>query len=84
MTEHEIGQALEKYEEELNEMPNDELIGDEQLQAMRDAEIDWRLDEYQGELEEMPDDELLDLETIREEIITELVEKKAQELESPE
>jgi len=82
MTQQEIEKALEQYEKELHAMPDEELIGEERLMGFRDAEIDWRVDEYQADLEETPDDELLDLETIREEIIAELLDQRAEELES--
>lgn len=82
MTEHESEKALEQYEQELNEMPDDELIGEERLQALREAEIEWCLDAFQADLEDMPDDELLDLEQIREDVIAELLEQRAEELES--
>jgi hypothetical protein len=82
MTKEQIEQALEKYEEELNELPDDELIGEERLRSLREDEIEAQLDAYRDYLGEMPDDELLDLERISEEIIAELVDKRAEELES--
>jgi len=84
MTEQEIEKQLEQYEEELNAMPDDELIGEERLQALREDEIVAQLDAYREDLEDMPDDELLDLERIREEIIEELLDQRAEELEQQE
>ncbi len=84
MTKQNIDKQLEQYEEELNNLSDDELIGEERLQALREDEIESRLDGYAYELGEMPDDEILNLEGIREEIIAELVDQRAEELESQE
>lgn len=84
MTEQEIAKALEQYEQQTNALPDDELIGEERLQALRESEIEDRLDSYAFDLEEMPDDELLDLETIREEIMEVLLDQRKKELEQQE
>jgi hypothetical protein len=53
-----IEKMVEAYEGQLQELPDEELIGESVLDALRDEAIERRLEEYREKLETMHDQEL--------------------------
>jgi hypothetical protein len=53
-----IEQMVEAYEAQLNDLSDEELLGESVLAALRDEAIEQRLAKYRETLEDMDDDEL--------------------------
>ena len=80
-----IEEHLEKYEEKLMDMDDEELLGEECLGVMRMEEIDRRLEVTEEELGELDNDDLLGqefMDNFRQETICKMVEAERERLET--